>query len=141
MCMYFFLKIRRPPRATLTYTLFPYTTLFRSDGIDPVRVAVRRRTILPDTAANAGSCQPECSFVFVRHRPHHGNGQDHSSAASSHQRSSAHYACAAQAHGFHQPEGRANRRPCPAHFQSDDQQGLPACPPVFTTRTETHLFW
>src|SRR3546814_1595225 len=23
--------IRRPPRSTLTYTLFPYTTLFRSD--------------------------------------------------------------------------------------------------------------
>src|SRR3546814_7672083 len=26
----FFLMIRRPPRSTLTYTLFPYTTLFRS---------------------------------------------------------------------------------------------------------------
>src|SRR3546814_7778808 len=25
--------IRRPPRATRTYTLFPYTTLFRSVGI------------------------------------------------------------------------------------------------------------
>src|SRR3546814_18497376 len=24
--------IRRPPRSTLTYTLFPYTTLFRSAG-------------------------------------------------------------------------------------------------------------
>src|SRR3546814_18553016 len=24
--------LRPPPRATLTYTLFPYTTLFRSDG-------------------------------------------------------------------------------------------------------------
>src|SRR3546814_18291373 len=28
----FFLRIRRPPRSTLTDTLFPYTTLFRSDG-------------------------------------------------------------------------------------------------------------
>src|SRR3546814_12595820 len=27
----FFLRIRRPPRSTLTDTLFPYTTLFRSD--------------------------------------------------------------------------------------------------------------
>src|SRR3546814_5347015 len=27
----FFLMIRRPPRSTRTYTLFPYTTLFRSD--------------------------------------------------------------------------------------------------------------
>src|SRR3546814_14072320 len=28
--MFFFLMLRRPPRATLTDTLFPYTTLFRS---------------------------------------------------------------------------------------------------------------
>src|SRR3546814_14550900 len=28
--MFFFLMIRRPPRATRTDTLFPYTTLFRS---------------------------------------------------------------------------------------------------------------
>src|SRR3546814_14729860 len=27
----FFLMIRRPPRSTLTDTLFPYTTLFRSE--------------------------------------------------------------------------------------------------------------
>src|SRR3546814_12266821 len=29
----FFLMIRRPPRSTRTDTLFPYTTLFRSDDI------------------------------------------------------------------------------------------------------------
>src|SRR3546814_2384469 len=29
--------IRRPPRSTRTDTLFPYTTLFRSPGIDPAR--------------------------------------------------------------------------------------------------------
>src|SRR3546814_12331155 len=28
--VFFFLKIRRPPRSTRTDTLFPYTTLFRS---------------------------------------------------------------------------------------------------------------
>src|SRR3546814_14990765 len=28
--MFFFLRIRRPPRTTRTDTLFPYTTLFRS---------------------------------------------------------------------------------------------------------------
>src|SRR3546814_18008230 len=28
--MFFFLRIRRPPRSTRTDTLFPYTTLFRS---------------------------------------------------------------------------------------------------------------
>src|SRR3712207_7810168 len=33
LCLFFFLMIRRPPRSTL----FPYTTLFRSDigGFDP----------------------------------------------------------------------------------------------------------
>src|SRR3546814_20334733 len=30
----FFLMIRRPPRSTRTDTLFPYTTLFRSDGFN-----------------------------------------------------------------------------------------------------------
>src|SRR3546814_20450941 len=29
--LFFFLRIRRPPRSTRTDTLFPYTTLFRSD--------------------------------------------------------------------------------------------------------------
>src|SRR3546814_8630778 len=30
LVLFFFLMIRRPPRSTLTDTLFPYTTLFRS---------------------------------------------------------------------------------------------------------------
>src|SRR6059058_6651217 len=30
--LFFFLMIRRPPRSTRRYTLFPYTTLFRSRG-------------------------------------------------------------------------------------------------------------
>src|SRR3546814_18909413 len=34
--MFFFLMIRRPPRSTRTDTLFPYTTLFRSDAIGGV---------------------------------------------------------------------------------------------------------
>src|SRR3546814_3615194 len=32
--LFFFLMIRRPPRATRTDTLFPYTTLFRSPQIE-----------------------------------------------------------------------------------------------------------
>src|SRR3546814_19616431 len=31
VCLFFFLMIRRPPRSTRTDTLFPYTTLFRSN--------------------------------------------------------------------------------------------------------------
>src|SRR3546814_3295594 len=35
--MFFFLKMRRPPRSTRTDTLFPYTTLFRSGrGVPPL---------------------------------------------------------------------------------------------------------
>src|SRR3546814_11611908 len=32
--------IRRPPRSTRTYTLFPYTTLFRSINNIPIKVAI-----------------------------------------------------------------------------------------------------
>src|SRR3546814_18729206 len=34
----FFLKRRRPPRSTRTVTLFPYTTLFRSETFDWGRI-------------------------------------------------------------------------------------------------------
>src|SRR3546814_8897947 len=39
--------LRRPPRSTRTDTLFPYTTLFRSLGLDALRLepAARRRGI------------------------------------------------------------------------------------------------
>src|SRR6186713_3423207 len=37
MLLFFFLMIRRPPRSTHRYTLFPYTTLFRSRGRDALR--------------------------------------------------------------------------------------------------------
>src|SRR3546814_1097730 len=33
--LFFFLRIRRPPRSTRTDTLFPYTTLFRSEPAAP----------------------------------------------------------------------------------------------------------
>src|SRR3546814_11380813 len=47
-CVFFFLMIRRPPRATRTDTLFPYTTLFRSDhasaiAVDDGRPGIDRR--------------------------------------------------------------------------------------------------
>src|SRR3546814_7782601 len=39
-CFFFFLMIRRPPRSTRTDTLFPYTTLFRSNSL--LAYAVKR---------------------------------------------------------------------------------------------------
>src|SRR3546814_17239006 len=38
----------RPPIFTLTYTLFPYTTLFRSDCLDVVRLSDTDRGIAND---------------------------------------------------------------------------------------------
>src|SRR3546814_16317869 len=52
MCV-FFLMIRRPPRSTRTDTLFPYTTLFRSErprARDPAR---KRASEVPPAAARA----------------------------------------------------------------------------------------
>src|SRR3546814_4076539 len=43
LILVFFLMIRRPPRSTLTDTLFPYTTLFRSDRPLPLRAEPHHR--------------------------------------------------------------------------------------------------
>src|SRR3546814_4408112 len=43
--------ILRPPRSTLTYTLFPYTTLFRSDAATQ---RLGRRRLLRETLIGAG---------------------------------------------------------------------------------------
>src|SRR3546814_7091085 len=60
-----FLKIRRPPRPTRTYTLFPYTTLFRSPALqhrggprDPLAHDVRRA--LCASHQNAGDGSASC---------------------------------------------------------------------------------
>src|SRR3546814_16991013 len=66
--LFFFLMIRRPPRSTRTDTLFPYTTLFRSN-----------QYVLCGMAAGAGFAQAgggnqrrsrhePCVYMF-RHRP------------------------------------------------------------------------
>src|SRR3546814_18892776 len=43
--------IRRPPRSTRTDTLFPYTTLFRSDRPAPDQVGAQHRDALRDERA------------------------------------------------------------------------------------------
>src|SRR6056297_3672959 len=44
--LFFFLRIRPPPRPTRTDTLFPYTTLFRSPDVPPAMPDLRRRLLL-----------------------------------------------------------------------------------------------
>src|SRR3546814_13429091 len=56
--------IRRPPRSTRTDTLFPYTTLFRSDGADDALVAAAAADValhpLEDLlVAGAGRCRQQ----------------------------------------------------------------------------------
>src|SRR3546814_6160399 len=63
----FFLMIRRPPRSTLTDTLFPYTTLFRSK----VGAAGLRATTL--------------GFEMIHH---HGRSEEHTSELQSLMRTS-----------------------------------------------------
>src|SRR3546814_1524575 len=58
MLLFFFLMIRRPPRATRTDTLFPYTTLFRS-----VRLAGERE----QRCTRTGKAKPEaCQLAHSR---------------------------------------------------------------------------
>src|SRR3546814_5316531 len=57
--MFFFLMIRRPPRSTRTDTLFPYTTLFRSDaGVARLRVAAARRRSTGIAGAREEGAEP-----------------------------------------------------------------------------------
>src|SRR3546814_14290600 len=45
--LFFFLMIRRPPRSTRTDTLFPYTTLFRSDMLQRLLLELPHRVVRP----------------------------------------------------------------------------------------------
>src|SRR3712207_7290834 len=59
MHVFFFLMIRRPPRSTL----FPYTTLFRSAGVEDVRAD------RPLGGRGPGVCMSSCDHG-APHRPH-----------------------------------------------------------------------
>src|SRR3546814_17585260 len=64
-----FLMIRRPPRSTRTDTLFPYTTLFRSD------VAVGQRGGSDD--GTVGDAHPVVHFVLLFQAAQDRNGVFH----------------------------------------------------------------
>src|SRR3546814_8406460 len=59
-CSYFFLMIRRPPRSTRTDTLFPYTTLFRSNRSGPSQSGLRLfLLVLPVRVRPEGKALPQ----------------------------------------------------------------------------------
>src|SRR3546814_15581775 len=73
-CVLFFLMIRRPPRSTRTYTLFPYTTLFRSGRrhapnpeIEARRQGRSRR--FDDAEIRAAHAEPDRQRARLRARP------------------------------------------------------------------------
>src|SRR3546814_18328254 len=69
-CLFFFLRIRRPPRSTRTDTLFPYPTLFRSRS----RLFAARRDLSRDAGAmllpreDAAGQRQLLPDIPVRHR-------------------------------------------------------------------------
>src|SRR5690242_21076285 len=69
---FFFLMIRRPPRSTL----FPYTTLFRSDG--------RRGTVVVTLARADGKADTRRAFIHSEKRCIHGRSEEHTSELQSH---------------------------------------------------------
>src|SRR3546814_17852004 len=54
----FFLMIRRPPRSTRTDTLFPYTSLFRSQGLSSAGHYHRSRQAHTDVPRGPGETYP-----------------------------------------------------------------------------------
>src|SRR3546814_4105050 len=88
--------IRRPPRSTRTYTLFPYTTLFRSIVQGSVYPELRKRSAeaLKETGFDGyavgglavGEGQPamfETLEVTVPHLPAERRSEEHTSALQS----------------------------------------------------------
>src|SRR3546814_11856173 len=61
-CFVFFLMIRRPPRSTRTDTLFPYTTLFRSQ-----QAAERLRELIGESAPSTAIANARTELAYVRH--------------------------------------------------------------------------
>src|SRR3546814_4366006 len=80
----FFLMIRRPPRSTRTDTLFPYTTLFRSDlDILIISLILNRRTggNLAEVLEKASSTIRDRFRIKreVRTKTAHGRSEEHTS--------------------------------------------------------------
>src|SRR3546814_18814057 len=82
---FFFLMIRRPPRSTRTDTLFPYTTLFRSDAGGVGRAEIEDAVLVavaPDLAVLARyALVGDAQVGFLRTPDQHARGVDVSASA------------------------------------------------------------
>src|SRR3546814_18473903 len=81
VCVFFFLRIRRPPRSTRTDTLFPYTTLCRSMKRLTVPAIQERKgaegtteqpivMLTAYTTRMAQLLDPHCDMLLVRSEEH-----------------------------------------------------------------------
>src|SRR3546814_17400947 len=75
--LFFFLMIRRPPRSTRTDTLFPYTTLFRSDEVrkdrnlaSKAKSAVKRPSKAEQRAEMMEQILDTAELLFSKHGFH-----------------------------------------------------------------------
>src|SRR3546814_9965418 len=75
----FLLMIRRPPRSTRTDTLFPYTTLFRSDGARPGQPLLRRPRRRIATHKNGAPYSGSAVSVRPRLQAAPGRSEQHTS--------------------------------------------------------------
>src|SRR3546814_19386962 len=78
--LFFFLMIRRPPRSKRTDTLFPYTTLFRSDaaGRQPRGLDPRRAGRCEAGAGRARTCGGT-GVARLHFQGRHGRSEEHTS--------------------------------------------------------------
>src|SRR3546814_15596780 len=83
---FFFLMIRRPPRSTRTDTLFPYTTLFRSQQRPGLPEPRQRGPGRDEDQGHQGQVQ-EQARLERGHRPRH-RSEEHTSELQSLMRSS-----------------------------------------------------
>src|SRR3546814_11421999 len=104
LLFFFFLIIRLPPRATRTDTLFPYTTLFRSNrlaGTAPTRPTDRscpapdresdeRRGTRAEDKSRPGTKRPDCRGGSTGRAAEHraGRSEEHTSELQSLMRNS-----------------------------------------------------
>src|SRR3546814_15149773 len=88
MCsFFFFVMIRRPPRSTRTDTLFPYTTLFRSDQREQQQDAGREYQLRDPDADDEQAERPEHFRAELRRSPGR-RSEEHTSELQSLMRSS-----------------------------------------------------
>src|SRR3546814_15647960 len=77
--LFCFLMIRRPPRSTRTDTLFPYTTLFRSAGVDQRGRDDRQRSAFLDIARGAEETLRTLERIGVDAAGEHLRSEEHTS--------------------------------------------------------------